>query len=158
MELRRSFTGKYCAEDVDEFIREIKCDYEETLGEQRDRISSLRDENRQLLIIIEKYKVNENYIIDAITKAEEAADSIIKEAKQKAKMIIDSALREDEMMRRNFDLHCQRLIKLKRASEAIFRAISKTTDEQVGEDITFMKDNIRTMPFAPVPERVNQLL
>ena len=146
MELKRSFTGKYRADDVDEFINEIRRDYEETLREQRDRITELRDENKELQRIIEKYKMNENYIIGAITKAEETAESILKEAKIKAKIIMENAEKEEQSIRRSLEAHCQRLNKLKRASEAVFRAVEKAAEEHDGEQDTQMRDY--TKPFS----------
>lgn len=143
--LKRSITGKYNAEDVDKLIFRIRGDYEKCLKEQKDRLIELREENREIQSIIAKYKDNEKYIIEAISKAEETADSIINEAQEKAKSIIDAAEKEEKQLRTDVEISCQRLYKLKVASEAIFRSVAKVMGEHIEAENVLIQHNIRPL-------------
>lgn len=144
--LKRSLTGKYNADDVDELLLKVRNDYEKCLREQKNRIMALRDENREMQTKIEKYKANEIYIIDTIAQAEEAAESIVGEATKKAREIIETAQTEDRKLRSDVEVNCQRLFKLKRASEAIFRSVAKVMGEHIDVENVLIQNNIK--PFS----------
>jgi len=123
--LKKSIMGKYNAEDVDELLQKVRNDYELCLKEQKERILTLREENREKTLVIEKYKKDEKYIINAITKAEETAQSIIAEAEIRALKRIDMAKSEEKKIDMAISDSYQRLCKLTRASEAIYRSVIK---------------------------------
>jgi cell division septum initiation protein DivIVA len=143
--LKRSITGKYNANDVDRLLLKVRNDYEKCLKEQKERIISLREENREIQSILEKHKSNEEYIIEVIARAEETADLIIKEADLKAKEKIEAAEKEERRLRYDIEVNCQRLYKLKRASEAIFRAVSKVLGEHIDDENIRIQNNIRPL-------------
>lgn len=131
--LKKNMLGNYKAEDVDKLISKVRIDYEKCLKEQKERIVKLREENKEMTEVIERYKVNERLIVGAITKAEETAQSIISAAEKKASERLARVAEEEKQIRMAVEAGCQRLYKLKRASEAIYRAIAKATgdhDEQ----------------------------
>ena len=127
--LKKSIMGKYNAEDVDKLLLKVRSDYEKCLKEQKERIIQLRDENRELAAFIKKYKDNERYIIGAITRAEETAQNIIKDAERKARERLEKAANEEKQLKVAIEGGYQRLYKLRRASEAIYRAIAKVMGE-----------------------------
>lgn len=143
--LKKSIMGKYNADDVDKLLLKIRDDYENCLKEQKDRIIELREENREMHYIIENYESNEKHIIDVISKAEETAEAIIKEAEGKAKSIIETAKNEEKQLRYDVEVSCQRLYKLKRASEAIFRSVEKVMGEHVSDENLLIQNNIRPL-------------
>ena len=124
--LKKSMLGNYKAEDVDKLLSKVRIDYEKCLKEQKERIVKLREENKEMAAIIEQYKTNERLIIGAITKAEETAQGIVSAAEKKAQDRLAHVVEEEKQVRMAVEAGCQRLYKLKRASEAIYRAIAKT--------------------------------
>ena len=127
--LKKSIMGKYNAEDVDQLLSKVRNDYEACLKEQKDRIITLREQNRELSEIVAKYKNDERYIIGAIKRAEETAQFIIDEAQQKAKERIEDAQNEERQVKMTVEGCYQRLYGLRSASEAIFRAVAKAMGE-----------------------------
>ena len=127
--LKKNMLGSYRAEDVDRLLSKVRIDYEKCLKEQKERIVKLREENKEMAAVIERYKINERLIIGAITKAEETAQSIVNAAEKKASERLARVAEEEKQIRMAVEAGCQRLYKLKRASEAIYRAISKATGD-----------------------------
>ncbi len=121
--------GTYNAADVDKLLFKVRSDYELCIKEQKERIFQLREQNREMASLIERYRSDERYIIGAITKAEEIADSIISDAQKKARERLEILKNEEKQIRTAIEGCCQRLYKLKRASEAIYRAVSKVMGE-----------------------------
>jgi cell division septum initiation protein DivIVA len=152
--LKMSFTGKYRAEDVDMLLLKIRSDYEKCLKEQKERIVNLRDENRELQTVVEKYRSNEKYIIDTIARAEETAQSIIKEAEASAEEIVGAAEKKEIQLRSDVEVNCQRLYKLKRASEAIFRAVTKVMGEHIEAENILIQSNIRPIAAFSRPRMI----
>ena len=149
--LKKSIMGTYNAADVDALLLKVRNDYERCLKEQKDRIFRLREENKELSLMLEKYKSSERYIIGAITKAEETAQSIIGGAEREARGKLEKAEREQKQILMAIEGCCQRLYKLKRASEAIYRAVSKVIGEHEEEDKTVIQSKIRAIkPVAAV--------
>jgi cell division septum initiation protein DivIVA len=143
--LKKSFTGKYNAGDVDRLLVIIREDYEKCLKGQKERIIQLREENRELLASMEKYRSNEKYIVEVISRAEKTAKTIINEAEGKAKEIFETAIKEEKNIRTDVEINCQRLYKLKRASEAIFRSVAKVIGEHIEIENVLIQNNIRPM-------------
>ena len=122
--LKKSIMGKYNAEDVDKLLKKVRSDYEKCLKEQKERIIQLREEKKEMETMVEKYQNNERYIIAAITKAEETAQSIISDAEKKAKKRIQMAENEERQIKMAAEGCYKRLCNLRKASEAIFRAVT----------------------------------
>ncbi|MGI5850050.1 MAG: DivIVA domain-containing protein [Christensenellales bacterium] len=141
--LKKSIMGKYNAEDVDLLLLKVRNDYEKCLKEQKERLFELREQNSELSTIIGKYRDNERYIIGAITKAEEAAQTIISEAEQKAKERIERVRNEEKQIRLAAEGCYQRLSKLKRASETIYKAVARVMGEYEEEERVILQNNIR---------------
>lgn len=142
--------GMYKAADVDRLLFKIRCDYEQCLKEQKERIFLLREENRKMAQTIEKYKGNETYIVGAIAGAEETAHSIISAAEQKARERLERLEGEEKQISMAIEGCCQRLYKLKRASEAIYRAVSKVIGEHdESENDTAQYGVIRAVKVFP---------
>lgn len=147
--LKKSIIGTYRAADVDALLKKVREDYEKCLKEQKERIFKLREENREMSAMIAKYKSYEQQIIGAITKAEEAADSIIREAEARAKKRIEILKNEERQLKEAAEGCCQRLYKLKRASEAIYRAVSKVVGDHEEIEITPLQYTIRPVKAFP---------
>jgi cell division septum initiation protein DivIVA len=146
--LKKSITGRYKAADVDNLLIKVRNDYEKCLKEQKNRIITLREENKELKETVGEYKNNERCIITAITKAEETAQSILREAEQKAQTIIEGAHAEEEQIKTEVKECYQRLCKLKRASEAILRAVSTVMGDHEETDKKPVQYGLRpVMPF-----------
>lgn len=141
--LKKSVMGKYNAEDVDKLLKKVRNDYETCLKEQKERIMELREENRAMLSQIDQYKNNEKYIVGAITKAEETAHSIIDEAEKNAKQRLESVKNEEKQIKTAIHGCYQRLNKLRTASEAIFRAVTKVMGEHEEVDKNERPNNVR---------------
>ena len=122
--LKKSIMGKYNAEDVDKLLQKVRNDYELCLKDQKERIVALREDNREKAARIEAYKDNEKYIVNAITKAEETAQSIVDEAEVKAQKRLKVAQKEALLIAEAVRSSYQRLYKLSRASEAITRSVA----------------------------------
>jgi len=127
--LKKNVLGSYKAADVDKLLSKVRIDYEKCLKEQKDRIVKLREENREMATLVERYKSNEKLIVGAITRAEETAQSIVTAAEKKAEERLARVADEEKQIRMAVEAGCQRLYKLRRASEAIYRAIAKATGE-----------------------------
>ena len=127
--LKKSIMGKYNAEDVDKLLQKVRNDYELCLKEQKERIVALREDNRKKASCIEAYKENEKYIVSAITKAEETAQSILDDAEDKAQKRLDLSKREIARIGAAVQSSYQRLHKLSRASEAIARSVASLLAE-----------------------------
>jgi len=125
--LKKNILGSYKAEDVDKLLSKVRIDYEKCLKEQKERIVKLREENREMAAQIERYRANEKLIVGAITRAEETAQSIVKTAEKKAEERLARVADEEKQLRMAVEAGCQRLYKLRRASEAIYRALLKAT-------------------------------
>ncbi len=147
--LKKSILGTYRAADVDALLKKVREDYEKCLKEQKERIFELREDNREMSGMIAKYRSNEAHIIGAITKAEEAADAIIREAEARVKKRVEMLESEERQLRAAAEGCCQRLYKLKRASEAIYRAVSKVVGDHEDIEITPVQYNIRPVKTFP---------
>jgi cell division septum initiation protein DivIVA len=147
--LKKSFIGTYKAADVDALLRKVRDDYERCLKEQKDRIIQLREDNREMAQMITKYKSNEQYIIGAITRAEETAEAIISGAEKRARARVEILENEELQLRVAAEGCCQRLYKLKRASEAIYRAVSKVIGDHEETEKTPAQYNIRPVKAFP---------
>ena len=77
--LRRTWTGHYRAADVDRLLMKLRCDYENRLKEQKQRILELRSENKALREQIKKYQENAQYVSRFIARP------------SKPKMIVEQA-------------------------------------------------------------------
>ena len=139
--LKKSIMGKYNAADVDRLLLKVRNDYEECLKEQKERIMILRDENHQLKNQLVKYQHNEQYIIGAFKRAEEAAQMIIAEAQNQANAIMRKAKNEETLMKTAVEGCYQKLCKLKSASEHVYRAAAKAVGEQ--EELEKTSSNVR---------------
>ena len=128
--LKKNMLGSYNAGDVDKLLSKVRIDYEKCLKEQKERILKLRDENKDLTTMLDQYKHNEKLIVGAMTRAEETAQSIVNAAEKKARERLARVEDEEKQIRMAVEAGCQRLYKLKRASEAIYRAISKATGDR----------------------------
>jgi cell division septum initiation protein DivIVA len=146
--LKKSIMGKYNAADVDRLLLKVRNDYEQCLKEQKDRIITLRDENRELNNQLVQFRQNEQYIIGAITRAEETAQTIIAEAQNQAKIIVQKAKSEEKLMKTAVEGCYQKLCRLKSASEEIYRAVTKAVGEQ--EELEKTASNVR--PFMNIYE------
>jgi len=149
--LKKSIMGKYNAADVDRLLLKVRNDYEQCLKEQKDRIISLRDENRELKSQLLKYQSNEQYIIGAFKRAEETAQTIVAEAQHRAKAIVQKAKSEEILVKTAAEGCYQKLCKLKSVSEDIYRAVAKAVGEQ--EELEKASNNVR--PFINVYEGTN---
>ena len=99
------------------------------MKEQKERIVQLREENKAMAAIVEQYKGNEKLIVGAITRAEETAQTILNAAEKRAQERLARVAEEEKQLRMAIEAGCQRLYKLKRASEAIYRAIARATGD-----------------------------
>jgi cell division septum initiation protein DivIVA len=147
--LKKSIMGKYNAEDVDKLLQKVRNDYEDCLKAQKERIIKLRDDNREMASLIEKYKSNEKYLVEVITKAEITAKSIIGEAEKKAKDKLEALENEERQMKTAIEGCSQRLYKLKRASEAIFRAVAKITGDHEEAEKVLIQYSLRPVKNFP---------
>ncbi len=146
--LKRSMTGKYNADDVDMLLLKVRNDYEECLKEQRERIVAMRDEIRELKLALKNFRENEQYIVGAIARAEEAAKAIVLEAQAQAADIVVKARNEEKQLGIAAAGCFQKLCRLKAASEEIARAVSKIVGDQEGAERT--TNNVR--PFIGIYE------
>lgn len=128
--IRKSLTGKYNARDVDRFLLRIKRDYEECLREQKQRIMELREENKVLSEIVQQYRSDAQYVSDAITHAEQTAKQIIEQAELKAMICIAEAEAKSHQMQSEARACVQRLLKLKKASESVYKAACKAVPDE----------------------------
>jgi len=128
--LKKSILGKYRAGDVDLLLEKVRDDYERCLKDQKDRIIKLREENKQMTAQIGQYRQNEAYVVGAMAKAEKAAEEIIEEARQNAKLTVRRAESQQAQIRTAAQVCGQRLVRLKSASEEICNILTKTIETQ----------------------------
>jgi len=82
--IKKTRTGKYAARDVDSYIAAFRADYERILKEQKERIITLREQNKQLKKRVDAYTENEKQICSVLIQAEITARKIIAEAEYTA--------------------------------------------------------------------------
>ena len=149
--LKKSIMGKYNAADVDRLLFKVRIDYELSLKEQKERIISLRNENRELAQTLAGFRSNEQYIIGAITRAEETAQAILNQAKVQADEILEQAKREQQQIKTAVEGCYEKLQRLRITSEDIYRAVTKAVGEQ--EELGRGVKNVR--PFISLYESSN---
>lgn len=149
--LKKSIMGKYNAADVDRLLLKVRNDYELCLKEQKERIISLRNENRELAQTLAGFRSNEQYIIGAITRAEETAQAILNQAKVQADEILEQAKREQQQIKTAVEGCYEKLQRLRITSEDIYRAVTKAVGEQ--EELGRGVKNVR--PFISLYESSN---
>ncbi len=149
--LKKSIMGKYNAADVDRLLLKVRNDYELCLKEQKERIISLRNENRELAQTLAGFRSNEQYIIGAITRAEETAQAILNQAKVQADEILEQAKREQQQIKTAVEGCYEKLQRLRITSEDIYRAVTKAVGEQ--EELGRGVNNVR--PFISLYESSN---
>ena len=70
---------KYTAEEVNKLLSEARTEYETQLNSQRDRISSLLEENRKLSREVDTFKGKDSLISSTLISAKEkASDTSLK--------------------------------------------------------------------------------
>ena len=105
---KAGFSAGYRAEDVDDFIDEVKESYEELVhkyNEQRESAQELKKENDKLtekldvlVECVEKYRNEENDLKNVLVGAHKTADTTVKDAKEKADAILAEAKAKAEEM------------------------------------------------------------
>lgn len=132
--LRKTWTGNYCAADVDRLLMKLRCDYENRLKEQKLRILELRNENKALREQIKKYQENAQYISEIIARAEQTAKMIVEQAEMKAmRCLAESEAMSHRMLMKARD--CQkRLLRLKKASESVYLAACRAVPEESADE------------------------
>ena len=129
-DIKKSLTGKYSARDVDKLLHKVKSDYEECLREQKQRIMELREENKALAAVVQKYRSDAQYVSDAITQAEQMAKQIVEQAELKAMNCLAEAEARSNQMQAEARACAQRLLKLKKDSESVYRALCKAVSDE----------------------------
>ncbi len=107
----------YKIKEVEQYINDMRKDYEDNLSRQRDRILDLNEENRSLKqsletarLETEKIKENEKFICNALVKAEQKAEAIIEETKLKTMQEIEKIELEKKKYKKRFERARQELI------------------------------------------------
>jgi len=128
--LRRTWTGHYRAADVDRLLMKLRCDYENRLKEQKQRILELRSENKALREQVKKYQDDAQYVSEIIARAEQTAKMIVEQAEMKAmRCLAESEAISHRMQLKALD--CQkRLLRLKKASESVYLAACRALPEE----------------------------
>lgn len=106
--VKAGFSAGYRAEDVDDFIDEVKESYEEIVhkyNEQREATDELKKENASLLEkldvlveCVEKYRSEENDLKNVLVGAHKTADITVKDAKIKAEAMLEEAKAKSDNM------------------------------------------------------------
>lgn len=132
--LKKTRTGKYRAADVDRLLMKLRCDYESCLREQKLRILELRNENKTLMALTERYQADAQYVSEIIVRAEQTAKAIVEQAEMKAM----KCLSESEAMSHRMQMEARdclkRLVGLKKASESVYMAACQALPEEPGDD------------------------
>jgi cell division septum initiation protein DivIVA len=132
--LKKTPTGKYNAADVDRLLLKIRCDYENCLREQKQRILELRSENRDLLAVVDKYRTDAQYVSDTIAQAQHTAKKIVQQAEIKAMRLLAEAEARSHHLEMETQACATRLEKLKKASESVYKAACRALPEEDQND------------------------
>jgi SMC interacting uncharacterized protein involved in chromosome segregation len=126
--LKKTAAGNYKAASVKKYVQEIKDLYDRDFDEQRDRMISLRDENKRLREEVGVYRQKEGSISAAVVKAEQVAEKIIAEAEVVARKKIAEADDFEKKAKRLVDSYIGRLYAIeKNIAELLKDAIHTTS-------------------------------
>jgi hypothetical protein len=145
-ELKKSVGGKYVAKDVEQFISNLRKEYEVSLKDQRKRIVDLRDENRALKTSLNDYKQNEKSIFDAMVNVEKHKQSLIDESQQKVIMIESDAQEKIDFYNRKLSTIKQTFFDMEDHAinllQNIVLEISNLREQEIIKECTFHIDPI----------------
>ncbi len=152
----------YSKKQVDQYIRDLKKDYEDELYKKKERMTELIEENRRQKLEIEAQKERierfidqEKYISRALVKAEQRAQSIVEDGQHKAEAAMSQAkldsikwqekARETRSKLLAFDLQVAEVIERLRSEINYYAAkeISETLlvdDDDADKDINNLDD------------------
>lgn len=126
--LKKTATGNYTADSVKKYVQEIKELYDRDFSEQRERLTTLRDENRRLREEVSAYRQKEYSICAAVLKAEQMAEKIIAEAEFAARKRMVDAEDFEKKSKRLVDSYIERLFSIeKNIAELLNEAIRTTS-------------------------------
>ncbi len=93
-EIKTSILG-YSKAQVEELLQKERVEYEKVLRSQKERIFSLREENRRISLELEALKQRESAIAAALVDARAKAEAIVNDTRQK--LVREEAQRKAEM-------------------------------------------------------------
>lgn len=112
-------------QEVDELSDKLT-QYEEDLAEQRDRLFSLREENRLLKDELERYRSNEKYMTETMINAQKTAERVIADAEVAAAKRLYGVQEQERRIRENIAGYQAQLIELERHASRLLSSIVET--------------------------------
>ncbi len=91
--------------DLTQEIQKMTQDYEKLSKEQKDRILSLREENRSLSAKLEACLKEKEAISSTLVRAEQTSQQLIQQAKQRCDQLISDAYRKEEASKKRIEEH-----------------------------------------------------
>lgn len=138
--LKKTAAGNYRADSVKKYVKELKTLYDQGFAELRERMITLRDENRRLRENIGRYKLKERSISTAVVTAEEVAQRIVAEAEFNARKRIAEAEEYEKRTKRIVDSYIERLFTIEKSIAALLNEVIETASAlKEGEEGT-LKD------------------
>ena len=155
---------KYTAEEVNKLLSEARTEYETQLNSQRDRISTLLEENRKLSREVDTFKGKDSLISSTLISAKEKASEMEEAAKLRYSLAVETLRKFSENWRSYFDFlkekypnysTIQKAVKLK---EALDESLTLEDEEQIVKTATeHLKNASENLVLTP-KERVNEFI
>lgn len=123
--LKKSITGKYQSEEVDQYLKEIKEDYEQVISDQKNRILDLRNENEELKKVIGELKGKEEMVLKTMMDARYASKHITEEAQKQAEIILLDAQTKKEILDKKSSEFTDAIVDLKLRVQNIMAKIDE---------------------------------
>ena len=152
VKMRKTFTGKYRADDVECYVRQIRAELETTLKEQCDRITDLREENILLKDQVATFKEKEEHILDTMQRAEKMSSDIIDDANlEAAKRLFRVAEKEKQLQRLN-NVYLDKLVAVKKYMAMLLTNITEVIDNLRSEEDLSSSSTVSTNDFMRILE------
>lgn len=155
---------KYTAEEVNKLLSEARTEYETQLNSQRDRISSLLEENRKLSKEVDTFKEKDSLISSTLISAKEKASEMEEAAKLRYSLVVETLRKFSENWRSYFEFlkekypnysTIQKAVKLK---EALDESLTSGDEEEIIKTATeHLKNASENLALTP-KERVNEFI
>jgi len=129
MVLAKSVRGKYKADQVDEYIAELRKEYEDLASQQRQRIMDLRNENSEIKKEMQDFEGKKSMIISTLMSAQNTSKEIIDNAKKQADLIVEEAGRKEENLLETIERYTDMLVELGQRCQNIQDAIEHELDK-----------------------------
>ena len=118
----------------------LEKEYEKEIKDSRDRLFSLREENRILKEQLEDFKTNEKYIAGVMLSAKKAAEQIIADAEFEANKKIFSVQEEERQLQTLISRYTNELVEIQKITSGLLHDIVERVSQLSHNEIVEVID------------------